>query len=500
MSLEVLLQEFQRFETKMAYFRFVDRIIGWDASTTAPRNSVAFRSRMLGEMNRESFEYQMDPKHLSMLERLSEEKDVPESVRRSAKKYLVSINKIRKLPKELYVAQAENLEQSSRVWEEARRTSNYALFAPYLEKVIYYTLKSLEYRNEEKESYDVLLNDYEEGMDMVQYDHFFDTVKKTVVPLVADLQAQGESIDDSVLYQYYPREQQEKLVNYLMDTFHFDRNSGIYGISVHPFTNGITPDDTRFTVRFLDHYLPASLFATIHELGHSLHNQHNDPKLTGTILYGSSSCGIAESQSRFLENYIGRSHAFWAVHFNKLQELFPEQMKGLASDSFYRIVNRVKPSLIRIEADELTYPLHILLRYEMERDIISEKITVDKLPDIWNDKYEAYLGVRPKNDAEGILQDMHWSSDSGFGYFPTYALGTAYGAQFYHSMNQDFDVEQALLQNDIPKINHWLKAKIHQYGSFYKPEEILLSVCQETFNPSYYTDYLVKKYRAIYHL
>ncbi|MDY0010202.1 MAG: carboxypeptidase M32, partial [Candidatus Izemoplasmatales bacterium] len=216
-----------------------------------------------------------------------------------------------------------------------------------------------------------------------------------------------------------------------------------------------------------------------------------------TLLNGGTSMGIHESQSRFYENIIGRSHEFWEAHLPKFKELFPEQTKNMTVDDMFYAVNQVEASMIRIEADELTYPLHIMLRYDIERMMINGEITVDELPKIWNDKMEEYLGIRPANDSEGVLQDVHWSGGM-IGYFPTYALGTAYSAQIYNTMKKELDVEKLIKENKISKINEWLKDKLHKYGSSKTPKELLLMITNEDFNPKYYVEYLKEKYARLY--
>jgi carboxypeptidase Taq len=241
----------------------------------------------------------------------------------------------------------------------------------------------------------------------------------------------------------------------------------------------------------------SSVFAAIHELGHAIYEQQISTAYDDTLLNGGTSMGIHESQSRFYENTIGRSKEFWEVHLPKFKELFPEQTRDISVEDMHYAVNQVEASLIRIEADELTYPLHIMLRYDIEKMLINKEITVDELPKIWNDNIEKYLGIRPKNNSEGVLQDVHWSGGM-IGYFPTYALGTAYSAQIYHAMKKDLNVEEIIKNNEIKKINAWLKEKLHQYGSSKTPKELLRMITGEDFNPKYYIDYLKEKYTKLY--
>ena len=267
--------------------------------------------------------------------------------------------------------------------------------------------------------------------------------------------------------------------------------------SVHPFTWNTSPEDVRLTTKYLENYVFSSIYSTIHELGHATYEQQISTDLDDTLLNGGTSMGIHESQSRFYENNIGRSLAFWQTHFDKFKSLFPKQLKTYNAEDMYKAANHVEASLIRIEADELTYPIHIMLRYDIERMLLNGQANVEELPNIWNDTIEKYLGVRPTNNREGVLQDVHWSGGM-LGYFPTYALGSAYSAQIYYAMKKELDVEACIRNRELSKINTWLKDKIHQYGSSKTPKELMEMVSGEAFNPKYYVQYLKEKFSKIY--
>ena len=267
--------------------------------------------------------------------------------------------------------------------------------------------------------------------------------------------------------------------------------------SVHPFTWNTSPEDVRFTTRYLENYVFSSIFAAIHELGHATYEQQVSTSFDGTLLTGGTSMGIHESQSRFYENTIGRSLEFWETHLDKFKSIFPKQTKGIKPIDMFKAVNKVEASLVRVEADELTYPMHIMLRYDIERKLMSGETTVNELPKLWNDLMEEYLGIKPETDSDGVLQDVHWSGGM-IGYFPTYALGSAYSAQIYYAMKKDLDLEEIIKNNEISKINEWLKEKIHKHGSSKTPKELLLEVTNEEFNAKYYVKYLIEKYSKIY--
>ena len=499
MSYAQLSEKFAAYQLKMSAFRFAMFHISWDASTEAPKQSAAYRAKMIGQLTGEQFAYQMLPENIAMLEEILSLPDFDPLQRRAAEKYMQEINKIRNIPREEFVAARQNTAMAARVWEEARKANDFSMVAPYLEKNIENNRRVIQHRGFTGHPYNTLLDDYEEGMTVDTYDAFFGALKTDLVPFVREVHAAPHQIDDSLLYRFFDREGQKKFVEYLMSVLRFDLDRGVLKVSAHPFTSGASLNDVRFTVRYLENYLPASVFAGMHELGHAMHSQQGDPRFEGTNLQRCSS-GIGESQSRFYENYVGRSLAFWQTHFGKLAEIFPEQMAGETPESFWRIINRSKPSLIRIEADELTYPMHIMLRYEIERMLFTDdSIKIMDLPEIWNSKIEEYLGIRPESDANGIMQDIHWYQGS-FGYFPTYALGTAYGAQFYYGMKKSVDLEAAIAEDKMEIVNAWLREHIHSQGGLYSPAELFRRVTDEEFNPQHFIRFLKEKYTQVYKL
>jgi carboxypeptidase Taq len=267
-------------------------------------------------------------------------------------------------------------------------------------------------------------------------------------------------------------------------------------VSAHPFTTNLHNRDVRITTHYTDR-VDSSLFSVIHEAGHGIYEMGIRDELTLTMAGQGASMGMHESQSRFFENIIGRSRAFWEPVYGKVQSLFPEKLGNVPLDRFVEAVNKVEPGLIRTEADELSYSLHVLIRYEIEKMLIEEDLEVEKLPEIWADKYEEYLGVRPKNPAEGVLQDIHWSQGS-FGYFPSYALGSAFGAQIYYHMKKVMDFDGLLQKGEIGTIRAYLREHIHQYGKMKTSREILFNMTGEDFKPEYYVRYLKEKYGKIY--
>ena len=346
--------------------------------------------------------------------------------------------------------------------------------------------------------YDALLNEYEEGLNMQTLDAFFAQLREVIVPLIARVQA-AEKIEDSFLYKHYPVEIQRKFSDYLMDVLGMDRSHCGIAETEHPFTTNFNNKDVRITTHYHEDNLVSSMFSVIHEGGHGLYELGADDCYNYTVLSGGASMSIHESQSRFYENIIGRSRAFVHAIFPKVKEFFPEQLQGVDEEMFYRAINKAEPSLIRTEADELTYALHIMVRYEIEKMLIDGRLEVKDIPEQWNRLYKEYLGVDVPSDREGCLQDMHWSGGM-LGYFPSYALGSAYGAQMLSKMQEELgDVYADVAAGDLSRITGWLREKIHRWASSRKPGELFESVCGK-FDAKYFTDYLTEKYTELYNL
>jgi len=493
-----LLNQYKDIQKKLKAYGYVLNIVGWDSQTEAPRGAFPKRAEMVGIINQEVFKLRTSKEYLDavygLFERLDELDDL---MQREIKRVKKAMDKFVKIPENEFVEYNKLIDLSQRVWEDAKEQDNWDMFKDNLEKLVEYNRKFVKYYELNMPDYDVLLDDFEEGMTMELYDHFFDTLKTELVPFVKTVLKDGKPLKIDFTEESFNPEKQKEFCDYLIDVLAFDRNSGLMKESVHPFTWNTHPTDVRFTTRYLENYVFSSIFAAIHELGHATYEQQVDDKWNDTGLNGGASMGVHESQSRFYENVIGRSKAFWETHYPKFKELFPEETKDITVDDFYRNANKVSASFIRVEADELTYPMHIMIRYEIERMLFSNQIEVSDLPKVWNEKMMEYLNIEPKNNAEGVLQDVHWSVGL-FGYFPTYALGSAYAAQFLYTMKKDLDLDELVKTNNIKAINEWLKEHIHQYGQSKTPKELLFDVTGEEFNPMYYVTYLIEKYTELY--
>lgn len=493
-----LLEQYKEIQHKLKAYGYVMNIVGWDSQTEAPRGAFQRRAEMLAVMSQEVFKLATSDEYKEAVYGLYEMLDeLDEPMQREIKIKKKDLDKQLKIPEEDFVAYNKLMNLSQKVWEDAKEQDDWDMFKDNLKELVDYNRKFIKYYDLDMEDYDVLLDDFEEGMTMELYDHFFDTLKTELVPFVRKVLKDGKPLDKDITERFFDAKKQEEFCDYLIDVMAYNRDHGLMKTSVHPFTWNTHPGDVRFTTRYLENYVFSSIFAAIHELGHATYEQQVDPKWNDTGLNGGASMGIHESQSRFYENVIGRSKAFWDTHYPKFKEIFAEETKDITLDDFYRNANKVEASFIRVEADELTYPMHIMIRYEIERMLFSNEIEVEDLPEVWNKKMEEYLGITPKNNTEGVLQDVHWSAGL-FGYFPTYALGTAYSAQFVHAMKQDLDLDELVRTNNIKEINNWLKEKIHQFGKSKTPLQFIEDVTGEPFNPMYYVEYLKEKYTELY--
>ena len=439
MNKEELLEFYNEYCNKCNAYRLALSTMEFDYLTIAPINGSEYRIKMMSLLSGELFEYQTDPKNIEKL-RLLGDMDLGELMNKEMKLVLKNVNKTALLPKEFFIKMNQTFASSEVAWRKAKEAKDYSLFKDHLKNNVEVMKQAYTYYGHENDLYDAMLDDYETGMNMVKYDEFFDTIKERLVPFVKKLLDSGKVIDESPLNQHFDAHNQEKLMYILLDYMGYDPKESYMCTTEHPFTSKFSAHDCRITVNYHEDHIASAIFACIHEYGHCIDGLGTHEKYEGLELSRAGTAGMGESQSRFLENYIGKRRAYWVNNYPKLQELYPDQLNDLLLDDFMKIINVSKPSLIRIEADELTYPLHILIRYELEKQMFNNEIDYDHLDELWADKYEEYLGVRPQNASEGILQDIHWAN-AYFGYFPTYAVGSAFSAQFFKTLMEDIDVD-----------------------------------------------------------
>jgi carboxypeptidase Taq len=406
----------------------------------------------------------------------------------------------RKLPADFVAELVHTTTLAHEIWAKARAENNFKAFAPILKQIVDLKIRQAEYLGYTDHIYDALLNQYEPGMKTADVQAIFVDLRKELVPLVQAIRARVKSVDDSLVHQDFDEAKQRAFGEMVVQRFGYDFNHGRQDVAVHPFTIGFSSRDVRITTRFDPHWLNPALFGTFHEAGHAMYEQGVDPALDGGPLSGGTSLGVHESQSRLWENVIGRSRGFWTYFYPQLQAAFPAQLGKVSLENFYRAINKVEPSLIRVEADEVTYNLHIMVRLELEIDLISGKLKVENLPEAWNAKYKEYLGVVPPTDALGVLQDVHWSGGM-IGYFSTYSLGNLVSVQLYDkAMATHPAIPAEIAQGQFGTLLGWLRQNVHRYGRKYEPKELVKRATGEPMQSRSYMRYLKTKYGEIYGL
>ncbi|WP_409270427.1 carboxypeptidase M32 [Neobacillus sp. SCS-31] len=492
-------KDFLEYVKKMAAYNEALGLIYWDLRTGAPREGHVQRAEVIGVLQSEVFKMSVSDEMEKYIDELSGLvlDPVTNKVLEECKK---NFDRNRKIPEDLFREYVVLQARSESVWEEAKKASDFEMFRPYLEKLVAITKQFIEYWGHGGNPYNSLLDMYEPGITVEVLDNVFARLRDKIVPLVSEIAKSGNKPETGFLSHYFPKEAQKDFSLEVLKEIGYNFNAGRLDETVHPFATGLNPGDVRVTTNYDEHDFRTAVFGTIHEGGHALYEQNISKELIGTPLCSGTSMGIHESQSLFYENFIGRSLGFWKSNFDLLKKYADGQFDGVSVDDFYRAVNESKPSFIRIEADELTYPLHIIIRYEIEKGLFNNEIEVKDLPEVWNRKYEEYLGIRPRNDEEGVLQDVHWSGGS-FGYFPSYALGYMYAAQFMNTLKKELpDFDSLLEKGEFLPIKEWFTRHVHSFGKMKKPLEILYDATGEGLNPDYLIEYLYEKYSAVYGL
>ncbi|ANU28135.1 carboxypeptidase M32 [Planococcus versutus] len=499
MSLE---KRFTEHFSKIKGYEEAIALLYWDLRTGAPKKGVELRSETIGTLSAEVFSLSTSDEFGELLSSLeAETANLDPFICRSVEEARKEYNLSKKVPPEEYKKFVVLKSKAESVWETAKENSDFPLFLPYLEDLVSATKKMVDYWGEKNGSvYNTLLDQYEPGMTTEILDSVFGKLRERIVPLVQKIAASPNKPETAFLYEHFPKQAQRDFSREMLAQLGYDFNAGRLDETVHPFMISINRQDIRVTTKYDESDFRTAVFGTIHEGGHAMYEQNLGNALAGLPIETGASMGMHESQSLFCENFIGRSEYFWQENFDLLKQYAPDQFKNVQLLDYVRAINESKPSLIRIEADELSYALHIMVRYELEKGLFNGELQVSDLPQLWNDKYEEYLGIRPTNDAEGVLQDVHWAGAS-FGYFPSYALGYMYAAQFKQAMLKDVpNYDELLVKRNIQPVRDWLTTNIHHYGAFKKPMDILKDVTGEGLNPDYLANYLEEKYTKIYQL
>ncbi|WP_173916340.1 carboxypeptidase M32 [Halobacillus sp. Marseille-Q1614] len=471
-------------------------LMAWDMRTKAPKKGMDHRSEVIGMLSQKVHALKTSNEMKEYIVDLKSPAE-PGILRDAVLEAEETYNMTTKIPADLYKKFVTVQTKAESVWIEAKEKNDFESFRPYLEELVNFNRQFASCWGYEDHPYDALLHQYEPGMTVKKLDEVFPPLREALTSLLTQIQQAPRQPDPSVLHGHFPKMMQEAFSEEVLKRMNYDFEAGRLDETVHPFAIGLNIGDVRVTTKYDETDFRTAVFGTIHEGGHALYEQNIDPQLAFTPLATGTSMGIHESQSLFWENFVARSRSFWLNHYQLFQDHAPERFKQISFEDFYRAINEVKPSLIRIEADELTYSLHIMIRYELEKGLINGDLEAADLPERWNQKMKDYLGVVPPTNSEGVLQDIHWAGGD-FGYFPSYALGYMYAAQLNHVMRESLDVDTAMEKGDFAQIQQWLTQNIHRYGKRKKPLEILQDVTGEGLNPSYLIEYLTKKYKHIY--
>lgn len=499
MTLDQALSIFDEYQQKLWALSAASGIIYHDGNTVAPKKSAQARGRIIAALAEQSYGISTDKSFMEALEVIDCNKDKCDgAIVKSAYLYLKEARDMAKIPAEEYVEFSRHINESSAVWHEAKENSDFASFAPYLEKTVETLRRFASYTDPEKDVYDVCLDSYEKGLTTEKCEQFFGALKPVLKELISKVAA-AKPVRTDFMKEHFPIDKQKALADYITELMGIDTDRFAIAETEHPYTTDASRYDVRIATHYYEDAFASALFSNIHENGHALYELGTGEEYAFTNLGGGVSMGIHESQSRFYENIIGRSYPFANLILPKLKELAPAQFRDVDGETLWKALCESKPSLIRTESDELTYTMHIIIRYELENLLMHGELTVDKLPEEWNRRYKEYLGVDVPDDKHGVLQDSHWSGGS-IGYFPSYALGSAYGAQLLCKMKESVNVEQCIEKGDFAPINNWLEQNIWRHGRRYDPNELLTMACKQEFTPDYFIDYLTEKYTKIYNL
>jgi len=475
-------------------------VLGWDQQVYMPPQGNEARGQQLATLSKIAQEKFISDEIGRLLEDLKQEFDGADSdeaalIRVTARNY----DKARRVPPAFIAEQAIVTSKAFEAWMEARGKSDFSIFRPHLERVVELVQQYISFFPPADHPYDTLLDDYEPGMKTADVKVIFDGLRPKQVKLLKAI-ASAKQVKDDFLYRKY---NEKKLMDFGVDVitrFGYDWSRGRQDKAPHPFETTFSVNDVRITTRFEADNPLATLFSTMHESGHAMYEQGINPAYDRTPLSGGTSLAVHESQSRMWENLVGRSLPFWEHFYPALKRTFPAQLEGVSLKAFYKAINQVTPSLIRVNADEATYNLHIMLRLELEIGMVEGLVKVRDLPEIWNTKMQEYLGVTPPNDAKGVLQDIHWSGGA-IGYFSTYALGNLVSAQWWEKIRKDIPgLEDQIRKGDFSELLDWLRRNIHRHGQKYEPQKLVEKVTGSKITPEPYVRYLTKKYSEIYGL
>ncbi len=476
---------------KIADVKYANAVLQWDQETYLPNKGAAGRARQLATLSEIAHTMSTDVELGNLLQKLLNE-ELNSTEKKNVELSLEDYEKQQKFSGSFVRKMSETISTSFHAWMDARKQNNFSLFEKALDTLIELKKEEADILGYTAHPYDALLNEFEKGATVKMIDKVFDDITPELHRLLNKLNS-TPAVDDSFLKQYYPKQQQWEWGLHLLQKMGFDFEAGRQDISEHPFTTNFSSQDVRLTTRIDENDFSNMTWSCIHELGHGLYEQGLPAEQYGLPLGEFASLSIHESQSRIWENCIGRSKNFWQYYLPEAKKYFPNQLQNIDIDHFFKAINKVQPSLIRTEADELTYHFHIMIRYRLEKELIAGNIKTKDIPAYWNEQYFQHLGVKVPDDKRGCLQDVHWSHGS-FGYFATYSLGSFYAAQLWISaQNQLAGVAEKIAIGETSLFLSWLRTDIHQYGRQFTSEELCTRITGEPLNSNYFIQYLEQK-------
>lgn len=498
-----LFEDFAEDLRSLYYLGSTIGFLAWDQEVKMPKKGGKLRSETIASLSGLLHEKLTAPAfgtRLTKLKKIAQGNQLTDEQKVVVREVLRDYRKAKKEPKAFVELFAKTTSQAQIAWAEAKQKSDFGVFQPHLSKIVKLARQRAEYFGYRKSPYEALLNIFEPSLTLKEINTMLEELKIFLIPFIKNIQASSVKPNPKKFYGNFPLEEQEKLNRLIAEQMGFDFEAGRLDTSEHPFTHGMHPADVRFTTRYDTHDVLHSIIPTIHEAGHGLYEQGLLEKYFGTPLGEAISTAMHESQSRLWENMIGRSKEFWQYFYPKLRAVFPTPFRAITLEDFYATVNVVKPSLIRTAADEVTYNIHIILRFEIEKGLMEGTLKVSDLPEVWNERMQKYLGVRVPDDAHGVLQDVHWSFGS-IGYFPCYALGNIFAAQLYHQAQEDLpNFADDFRHGKFDRMLAWQRKHIHRHGRRYRATEIIRNVTGEKISVKYFINYLKKKYSALYKL
>ncbi len=493
-----LVKKYKTTQEYLEKYRYACFIMGFDQETDCPLKDVEHSIEVQNHFKKLMMDVELSDDYKNNIKELFKIKEqIDQVTAKSVEIEYREMAKLERIPKDELYRHIDNSSECGYLWKLAKKDGDWSKFAVAQTELINYYKQYIgwqSYRN--LKGYDVLLDDMERGFTEAKYEEFFTVIEKELVPFVKTVLAKPQKYNPKLDSLKFDIDKQKKLTKRIAEIMGYTNEVGCIRETLHPFTSYANCNDVRTTTRYEESLLFSNLYSIMHEIGHALYQIQMNPVYNNTPIFNDVTCATHESQSRFYENYLGRSQGFVHYLYPILQEIFPLEFADISEQDVYYYANKASAQLIRCEADELTYPLHILLRYRVEQKLFHNEIEQKDIEKTFNYYLHEFFGITPQNKAEGCFQDVHWSGS--FGYFPTYALGSAFGAQFIKAMKKDLAVEKLLAKGDFKTINKWLKEHIHDCSSLIQGEALVEKVCQEKFDPHVYVDYLKEKFTALY--